>query len=66
MAIYYPIVIMGGPETCFVTAMIMFIGLEAVAAQRATVGTNMGGWLVLEPWITPSSVSYTHLRAHET
>ena len=20
----------------------------------ATVGTNIGGWMVLEPWITPS------------
>jgi glucan 1,3-beta-glucosidase len=23
-------------------------------ASRATVGTNIGGWMVLEPWITPS------------
>lgn len=26
----------------------------AAAAGRATVGTNIGGWMVLEPWITPS------------
>lgn len=27
-----------------------------VVAQKgkATVGTNIGGWMVLEPWITPS------------
>lgn len=28
--------------------------LAAVAASRAMVGTNAGGWQVLEPWITPS------------
>lgn len=25
-----------------------------VVAGDATIGTNIGGWLVLEPWITPS------------
>jgi len=28
--------------------------LAAKAAADAIVGTNMGGWMVLEPWITPS------------
>ena len=27
---------------------------EQVAASKAMVGTNIGGWMVLEPWITPS------------
>ena len=26
----------------------------ATAASKAMVGTNIGGWMVLEPWITPS------------
>ena len=26
----------------------------AAVANRATVGTNIGGWMVLEPWITPT------------
>lgn len=32
------------------------IAASQVAAQsgKATVGTNIGGWMVLEPWITPS------------
>lgn len=25
-----------------------------MAADSSVVGTNIGGWLVLEPWITPS------------
>ena len=25
-----------------------------VYGEKAAVGTNIGGWLVLEPWITPS------------
>ena len=29
------------------------IALSAVSA-KAIVGTNIGGWMVLEPWITPS------------
>ena len=28
--------------------------VEPIYGERATVGTNIGGWLVLEPWITPS------------
>jgi glucan 1,3-beta-glucosidase len=28
--------------------------LASQAAADAMVGTNMGGWMVLEPWITPS------------
>ena len=23
-------------------------------SNRAMIGTNLGGWMVLEPWITPS------------
>lgn len=29
------------------------VGLSVVAAKAMT-GTNAGGWMVLEPWITPS------------
>ena len=29
-------------------------GVEAKGDKRAIVGTNIGGWQVLEPWITPS------------
>ena len=28
--------------------------LPAAAAANAMVGVNIGGWMVLEPWITPS------------
>ena len=28
--------------------------LLAFARAEAFIGTNIGGWLVLEPWITPS------------
>lgn len=28
--------------------------VAAVGAKQAATGTNAGGWLVLEPWITPS------------
>jgi glucan 1,3-beta-glucosidase len=28
--------------------------LAALATSKAMIGTNAGGWLVLEPWITPS------------
>ena len=28
--------------------------LAACAASKAMVGVNIGGWMVLEPWITPS------------
>ena len=40
--------------------MLKSIGLLASVAQvhaaetRAMIGTNIGGWMVLEPWITPS------------
>jgi hypothetical protein len=26
----------------------------ATVAADAMIGTNIGGWMVLEPWITPS------------
>jgi len=26
----------------------------SMSNQKAMTGTNIGGWLVLEPWITPS------------
>jgi glucan 1,3-beta-glucosidase len=29
------------------------VGLSVVAAKAMT-GANAGGWMVLEPWITPS------------
>ena len=28
--------------------------VASVAAGKAITGTNIGGWMVLEPWITPS------------
>lgn len=28
--------------------------MAVVANAKAIVGTNIGGWMVLEPWITPS------------
>jgi glucan 1,3-beta-glucosidase len=28
--------------------------LAVGAASRAMTGVNIGGWMVLEPWITPS------------
>ena len=28
--------------------------LAATASSKAMIGTNIGGWQVLEPWITPS------------
>jgi hypothetical protein len=28
--------------------------LTSQVAADALVGTNIGGWMVLEPWITPS------------
>ena len=28
--------------------------IAGLAASKAMVGTNIGGWMVLEPWITPS------------
>jgi len=28
--------------------------LAANISSRAMIGTNIGGWMVLEPWITPS------------
>lgn len=38
------------------------ITLSAVNAA-AVVGTNIGGWMVLEPWITPS-LFYQFLNNH--
>ena len=28
--------------------------LAAIASAKAMTGSNIGGWMVLEPWITPS------------
>ena len=36
------------------TAFIASAVLASQAAAKAIVGTNIGGWMVLEPWITPS------------
>ena len=35
---------------CFLLVALFIV----VEAKKALVGTNIGGWLVLEPWITPS------------
>lgn len=33
----------------------LFLASQAsISNQKAMTGTNIGGWLVLEPWITPS------------
>ena len=40
--------------------MLKSLGLLSIVAHahaadtRAMIGTNIGGWMVLEPWITPS------------
>ena len=28
--------------------------IATIASARAMVGTNIGGWQVIEPWITPT------------
>ena len=28
--------------------------IAAKTAATATIGTNIGGWMIIEPWITPS------------
>ena len=35
------------------------------ANGRAMVGTNIGGWMVLEPWITPSMFYRFLGKTHE-
>lgn len=37
-----------------VSKLIASASLASLATAKAMVGTNAGGWLVLEPWITPS------------
>ena len=32
----------------------LFFGCGKVAEAKAVQGVNLGGWMVLEPWITPS------------
>lgn len=34
--------------------LFLVLGLLSAVKGRAMIGTNLGGWLVLEPWITPS------------
>ena len=38
----------------FACATLLAAGASAAANGRAMVGTNIGGWQVIEPWITPS------------
>jgi len=40
----------------YIVAATSLLASQAVAkgSTRAIVGTNIGGWQVLEPWITPS------------
>ena len=40
-------------KTSFVAASLAFLS-QAADVKKAIVGTNIGGWQVLEPWITPS------------
>lgn len=40
-----------------IKAIIALLGLTSAKKNttgKAIVGTNIGGWMVLEPWITPS------------
>ena len=39
-------------RSIFAVALLKII--EAANVKKAKNGTNIGGWLVLEPWITPS------------
>jgi hypothetical protein len=35
-------------------ALISAAAIVSSVSAKAITGTNIGGWLVLEPWITPS------------
>ena len=37
----------------FIAASLAFLS-QAADVKKAMTGTNIGGWQVLEPWITPS------------
>lgn len=39
--------------------------LAAIGESKAMTGTNIGGWMVLEPWITPS-LFYRFLGKHHS
>ena len=34
--------------------VLLLLGCLSAVNSKAMIGTNIGGWLVLEPWITPS------------
>ena len=34
--------------------LLSIVACAQAADNRAMIGTNIGGWMVLEPWITPS------------
>ena len=34
--------------------LVLLLGCLSAVNSKAMIGTNIGGWLVLEPWITPS------------
>ena len=36
------------------TKITLGAAVAIVEGKRAMTGTNAGGWMVLEPWITPS------------
>lgn len=36
------------------TLSLLFASQMTLSTPKAMTGTNIGGWLVLEPWITPS------------
>jgi len=38
----------------FACATLLAAGASAAVNGRAMIGTNIGGWQVIEPWITPS------------
>ena len=42
-------------KTQFIASLIaVFTAAKKTSNEKAMVGTNIGGWMVLEPWITPS------------
>ena len=41
-------------KASFIAATLAFLAQADAPGKKAMTGTNIGGWQVLEPWITPS------------
>ena len=41
-------------RTSLVATILMACAAAKEQGEKAMIGTNIGGWMVLEPWITPS------------